>query len=386
MITNNNTFNIHHFIKILQTILFLFIFTTNSFSQIFWTEDFNNGCTSNCLASAFIGANGSWTVTLTGTNGTDPNLWYVSCAENGYTNGICGTGCVPLSTTATLATLHIGSFATSMGDVGATYDAGGLCGIMTCPETNQRAESPVINCIGKSNITLSFDYFEEGDGTNDDATLWYFDGTTWSLLANTPKTNNTSCGGQGLWTSYSIVLPASANNNANVKIGFNWTNNDDGVGTDPSFAVDNVTLSITLNSPVANFSANNTNFCQGTCINFTDLSSNTPTSWSWSFPGASPNNANIQNPTNICYNSSGTYNVTLTATNANGSNSYTKSLYITVNGNPSVSITPNPVTICTGNSITLAASGATNYTWSPATGLSTTSGNSVIANPLNTTV
>jgi PKD repeat protein len=34
----------------------------------------------------------------------------------------------------------------------------------------------------------------------------------------------------------------SADNNPNVKIGFNWTNNDDGIGTDPSFAVDNITL------------------------------------------------------------------------------------------------------------------------------------------------
>ncbi|MCZ2141517.1 MAG: hypothetical protein LC096_09040, partial [Bacteroidia bacterium] len=57
-----------------------------------------------------------------------------------------------------------------------------------------------------------------------------------------PKTL-TGCGFQGLWTSYTIQLPPSANNNPNVKIGFGWVNNDDGLGTDPSFAVDDITLS-----------------------------------------------------------------------------------------------------------------------------------------------
>ncbi|MCW3103576.1 MAG: hypothetical protein JWO09_2016 [Bacteroidetes bacterium] len=84
--------------------------------------------------------------------------------------------------------------------------------------------------------------------------------------------------------------------------------------------------------PVADFSANRTNICTGDCINFTDLSTGTPTSWSWSFPGAATTTSTLQNPTGICYNTAGTYNVTLTATNANGSNPITKTAYITVSG------------------------------------------------------
>ncbi len=56
--------------------------------------------------------------------------------------------------------------------------------------------------------------------------------------------------------------------------------------------------------------------------------------------------------------------------------------------NPIV-ITPSPsATICSGTSTTLVASSATayNYTWSPATGLNTTSGNTVVASPTTTTV
>lgn len=54
---------------------------------------------------------------------------------------------------------------------GASYDAGGLCGILFCPQTNRRAESPVINCTGHSSITLAFNYISNGDGLPDNASL-----------------------------------------------------------------------------------------------------------------------------------------------------------------------------------------------------------------------
>ncbi|MCC5935635.1 MAG: hypothetical protein JJU35_15410, partial [Balneolales bacterium] len=89
--------------------------------------------------------------------------------------------------------------------------------------------------------TLSFEYIENGDGTLDNHTLWYFDGTAWSLLADTPKTP--LCGVQGQWQNFSIALPSSADNNPNVRIGFRWVNNDDAIGTDPSIAIYNIQLS-----------------------------------------------------------------------------------------------------------------------------------------------
>jgi PKD repeat protein len=87
------------------------------------------------------------------------------------------------------------------------------------------------------------------------------------------------------------------------------------------------------NPPVADFSASATTMCNpGGSINFTDLSSNAPTSWSWTFTGGSPATSTSQNPANIVYNTSGTYTVELTATNANGSDVETKTSYITVGG------------------------------------------------------
>lgn len=98
-----------------------------------------------------------------------------------------------------------------------------------------------------------------------------------------------------------------------------------------AFMIDDIVVSTEsgTSSPVANFSGNPTTVCEGSSVNFTDASSNNPTSWSWSFSGGTPSSSSSQNPT-VTYNTPGTYNVSLTATNSAGSNSYTRSSYITV--------------------------------------------------------
>lgn len=84
-------------------------------------------------------------------------------------------------------------------------------------------------------------------------------------------------------------------------------------------------------APVADFSGTPTTITAGQSVNFNDLSINTPTSWSWTFTGGSPGSSAMQNPTNIVYSAAGTYTVSLTATNANGTDTETKTGYITVN-------------------------------------------------------
>ena len=81
--------------------------------------------------------------------------------------------------------------------------------------------------------------------------------------------------------------------------------------------------------PVALFSSNLTQVCDGSMVTFFDESQFNPTSWSWSFPGATPSSSTEQNPT-VTYPTPGAYSVTLTATNANGSNSITIPAYIIV--------------------------------------------------------
>jgi PKD repeat protein len=85
--------------------------------------------------------------------------------------------------------------------------------------------------------------------------------------------------------------------------------------------------------PVANFSADQTSVYEGDSVSYTDLSTNSPTSWSWSFSGGSPATSSDQHPV-VTYNSSGTYDVSLIATNSSGSDTLVKTGYITVSQVP----------------------------------------------------
>ncbi|MBI2721104.1 MAG: PKD domain-containing protein [Bacteroidetes bacterium] len=82
-------------------------------------------------------------------------------------------------------------------------------------------------------------------------------------------------------------------------------------------------------APIANFMADKTFICPAMTINFTDQSTFVPTTWNWIFQGGAPATSTVQNPS-IVYNTPGTYSVSLTAANANGSSVLTKTLYITV--------------------------------------------------------
>lgn len=80
--------------------------------------------------------------------------------------------------------------------------------------------------------------------------------------------------------------------------------------------------------PVADFVGNPTSGQPPLSVNFTDLSTGSPTAWSWDF-GDGVGTSTAQNP-NYTYNSLGTYTVTLTASNAYGSDDEIKSGYISV--------------------------------------------------------
>lgn len=89
------------------------------------------------------------------------------------------------------------------------------------------------------------------------------------------------------------------------------------------------------NLPVANFNSTNTTICAGQTVQFTDQSQPNVTSRTWTFPGGTPATSTAVNPT-ITYNNPGTYNVTLSVTNANGTTSTTQDNLVVVNPSPSV--------------------------------------------------
>ncbi|WP_242202126.1 PKD domain-containing protein [Aestuariivivens insulae] len=106
--------------------------------------------------------------------------------------------------------------------------------------------------------------------------------------------------------------------------------------------------------PTADFTSNVTSVTEGGTVNFTDSSTNTPTSWSWTFAGGTPGTSTAQNPS-VVYNTSGTYDVTLTATNAAGNDVITKTGYITVT-------VPAPVANFTSDVTTVTEGGTVNFT------------------------
>lgn len=181
----------------------------------------------------FEGTHG-WTLNVvTGTQGADPNFWTVSDNEGGVLPPGCGVA------TNGNKTLHVTSVFNPSG--GASYDAGGLCGFLFCPQACSRSQSPAFSTLTYSATKLEFDFIANGDALNDNASVWYNSGSGWTLLTSSIK--STTCGGgQGQWTHYSASLPASCDNNAAVQVGINWINNDDGVGTDPSVAINNVLI------------------------------------------------------------------------------------------------------------------------------------------------
>lgn len=82
-------------------------------------------------------------------------------------------------------------------------------------------------------------------------------------------------------------------------------------------------------APTANFSATPLTGGAPLIVNFTDLSTNSPTSWSWTFTGGSPSTSTLQNPS-VTYNTPGLYTVSLTSSNGFGSDIETKNNYINV--------------------------------------------------------
>jgi PKD repeat protein len=128
-----------------------------------------------------------------------------------------------------------------------------------------------------------------------------------------------------------------------------------------------VTDSITLNaascsSPLANLLSSDTVFCEKKCIDFFDISTNNPTSWQWFFPGADSVSSNQQNPAGICYNSYGSFDVTLIACNVAGCDTLTLPAFIIEYAAPSPSVTLS-------NDTLYSSPGFSYQWWNAATGM-----------------
>jgi PKD repeat protein len=153
---------------------------------------------------------------------------------------------------------------------------------------------------------------------------------TWSFPGGTPS----SYVGQ-----IPPVITYSAPGSYNVSLTVS-----DGVGVD----TETKTAYITVQNVIADFTGAPTTVVVGNSVTFTDNSSCGPETWIWSFPGGTPSSYIGQTPPPVVYNTLGTYNVSLTVTKAGGTDTKTKTGYITVTP-PIFNITAGSVTTCTGD-------------------------------------
>ncbi len=142
--------------------------------------------------------------------------------------------------------------------------------------------------------------------TNADTWAWDFDndGVTDSVAQNPQHTYNAA-------GTYTVKLTV--------------TNED---GSDTVTKTDLITVNA-LVPPVADFTADVTEGKVPLTVNFTDSSTNADT-WAWDFDNDGVTDSTMQDPQHT-YNAAGTYTVKLTVTNEDGSDTVTKTDFITVN-------------------------------------------------------
>ena len=122
---------------------------------------------------------------------------------------------------------------------------------------------------------------------------------------------------------------------------------------------DSVAYTVTINRalPTVSFNAAQRQGCAPFEVEFTNESSGNSDSFLWLFPGGTPETSTAANPV-VTYSAPGSYNVTLTATNANGGASVTRVGYIVVLPPPTAffGYSIDERTVSFGNSSTYALS------------------------------
>lgn len=292
---------------VLSSLTILFSFSYSLAQTTVYSENFDGATT--------------WTLnTDIGAEDSNPNQWYISCEEAGMGDGVCGDDCIASAS----QTLHVSTDPGIGGDLGAAYVETGF----SVTGTDRRAESGDINTTGFTSLTLEFEMIGYGGNANDYCELFYSTdgGVAWTSLD--PSLTSLCCGGvtctgaeQGLWQTNTYALPASCEGITNLRISFVWKNLDDGIATDPSFAVDNITITSpdAAATPTAEFTLDTpTTICAGDVITFTDASSGgtTPYTYNWTFPGGAPATAATVGPHAITFATPGSYDVVLEITDA----------------------------------------------------------------------
>lgn len=108
-------------------------------------------------------------------------------------------------------------------------------------------------------------------------------------------------------------------------------------------------------APTPNFTSTDARVCATQSVTFVNSSTGGATSYLWTFPGGTPATSTSANPT-VQYLVKGSYDVTLQATNVNGSNTITKPAFVIIDSLSVAAVTPaGNNTVCGGQSILLSS-------------------------------
>jgi hypothetical protein len=287
----------------------------------------------------------------------------------------------------------------------------GICGAGICnanfdasQSSNQPLTSITVNCSGNTGIAVSFWYLSNGEVSSDYGQFQYStnNGMTWTTHATYQGVNT--------WTQVNAVIPA-LDNQAQVKIRFNWINDDSMSGLDAPFSIDDVKIIGNSGPPSLNTTTNaitQTSYCAGVAtpvsVNFN--ASGAATSGNVYTAQLSNASGSFASPTAIgtlASTASGPLSVSATipastpvgtayrirvVASAPSGTSGDNGADLAINAAPIVAIAPNPANgiMCAGQStVVMVASGADTYVWSPGSGLSTSTTPNTIANPAITT-
>ncbi len=284
-----------------------------------WSWDFGDGGTSTAQNPSHVySATGVYTVSLAVTSacGTDAvtKTDYVTVTEPGAVSYAYATG----------ETSVDGAVSGSFADTYASDDVRETITEVAYTGHPRKTYSFLehrwsFTVSAGSAVTFHLEASRTDNADGDDFVFAYStDGATWIDLVTVASAAE---------QVYEATLPANLSGAVTVRVidtDRSWGNSSmDAVAVDEMYIATEGAGPV---PPVAAFSGTPTSGAPPLAVQFTDLSTGDPTSWSWDFGDGGTSTA--QNPGHT-YASAGTYTVTLTVSNAYGSDAETKPGYIT---------------------------------------------------------
>jgi PKD repeat protein len=284
-----------------------------------WLWNFGDGNTSTAQNPSHVYADlGTYTVTLTATNayGSDgeTKVDYIAVADQPPFEQVFALSDIPVLGTVT-------------GNYTNTYVSDNSYEVITEVASTNHPVKVTSNLQHKWNfsvgggtgVTFYLEAYRPDNGDGDDFAFEYStdDATYLPLVTVASSTEQV----------YSVALPDALTGTVYVRVtddNRSW----DLTSMDPIY-IDQMYIeySTAPSPPVANFAGSPVSGNVPLTVNFTDLSTGAPDTWAWNFGDGGTSTA--QNPSHQ-YMALGQYTVTMTATNAYGSDVETKTNYINV--------------------------------------------------------